>query len=51
MVIQKEELKNIMGGAFSAALLNAIISAFKGAYNLGVSLGSSIARFFSGKLC
>ncbi len=46
-----EELMNVVGGAFSAALVTAIVSALKGIYDLGKSIGSSIRRVLGGKYC
>ncbi len=48
-----EELMNVVGGSvtFSAALVTAIVSAFKGLYELGQSIGSSIRRVLGGKYC
>ena len=51
MNLQKEELKNIEGGAFSATMLNAIIKGFEGVFNLGRTLGSALSRLISRSHC
>lgn len=47
----KDELQQIVGGAFSAAMLGYIIRGINTILDLGRSLGSSIRRIQSGRLC
>ena len=51
--LKKEELLNISGGAnwFSASFLNSISRAVNTLLDLGRSLGTSIRRSVSGKIC
>lgn len=49
--LNKEELLNISGGGISASLLNAISRAVSTLMDLGRSLGTSIRRSISGKVC
>ena len=52
MKIEKNELEMIIGGAsFSGAIINAITGLAKYVYSLGQSLGSSLRRLVSGKVC
>lgn len=51
MKLNKQELIQIMGGGLTAAFLNAIIRGFSSLFDLGKSLGSSIARARSGRAC
>ena len=43
MILQRNELLKIKGGAFSAAMINAIVSCFEGLFELGKSLGKNFA--------
>lgn len=49
--LDNQTLKTIQGGAFSAALLTAIIRGFNSILDLGRSLGSAIRRIQFGKMC
>lgn len=50
--IEKNELEITIGGAsLSGAILNAITSLGKYIYSMGQSLGSSLRRLFTGKVC
>ena len=51
--IENDELKITIGGAssFSGAIVNAVTSLVKYVYTLGQSLGSSIRRMVTGKMC
>ena len=50
--LKKEELLNISGGAgISASWLNAVSRAVTTLLDLGRSLGTSIRRSVSGKIC
>ncbi len=51
--LQNEELEITIGGAssFSGAIVNAVTGLIKYVYSLGQSLGSSIRRIVSGKVC
>lgn len=52
--IEQEELKTIIGGAtksISGAIVNAITTMVKYVYSLGQSLGSSIRRIATRKVC
>ena len=51
--LKKEELLNISGGAnwISASFLNSISRAISTLVDLGKSLGTSIRRSISGKVC
>lgn len=50
--LKKEELLNISGGAsLSASWLNAVSRAVTTLMDLGRSLGTSIRRSISGKIC
>ena len=50
--LQKDELLNISGGAsISASWLNAMSRAVTTLMDLGKSLGTSIRRSISGKIC
>lgn len=51
MIIEKNELINVTGGGFSATLLNALSRAAENIYNFGRSIGSSIRRIRSGRMC
>ena len=51
MMLQNKELQSIEGGAFTAALFNAIVNGFEGLFKLGQVLGSALSRFKSGKKC
>lgn len=51
MRIEKSELITITGGGISATFLNALSRAAENVYNFGRSIGSSIRRIRSGKLC
>ena len=49
--LNKEELINIKGGGISASWLNAVSRAVSTLLDLGRSLGTSIRRSISGKVC
>ena len=51
--IENDELRIIIGGAskFSGAIVNAVTNLVKYVYYLGQSLGSSIRRMTTGKMC
>ncbi len=49
--MREEELNQIYGGAFSAALINAISRGFNTIYELGRSLGTSLKMIISKKKC
>ena len=49
--LNKEELLNISGGGISATWINAISRAVSTLMDLGRSLGTSIRRSISGKIC
>ena len=51
--LKKQELLNISGGAniFTASWLNAVSRAVSTLWDLGRSLGTSIRRSISGKVC
>ena len=50
--IEQSELKTIIGGAsFSGAIVNALTGLVKYVYSLGQSLGSSIRRITTKKMC
>ena len=49
--MRDEELLNVWGGAFSAALVTAVVSAFKNLFDLGKSIGSAIRRVMEKKYC
>lgn len=51
MRIENAELITITGGGFSASFLNAISRAAENIFNFGRSIGSSIRRIRSGRLC
>ncbi len=51
MILKKQELLKIEGGAISAALLNGIIKGFEGLFNLGRSLGTSLRRLMTKRSC
>ena len=50
-MIKEEELKQITGGALTAALLAAISKGINTIVDLGRSLGSSIRRIQTGNFC
>lgn len=49
--MNKEELKNIKGGAITASLLNSIIRGIITICDLGKSVGSAIRRALNGNTC
>ena len=51
MILEKKELCQIEGGAITAALVNAILRGFQFLFDLGKSVGSSIARMTKGNYC
>jgi len=52
MIIRKEELINIYGGAsLSGTLLNSIIKGVNAFLDLGRSFGSALRRIFSNNIC
>ncbi len=51
MKLKNDELLGISGGAFSAALLNAIIHGFEGLFKMGQALGSALSRILSHSRC
>lgn len=50
-MLNKQELQLIVGGAFSATMLNAIIKGFEGIFHLGQALGSALSRVLSRTHC
>ena len=50
-MIKEENLKQIKGGALSAAFLSAILRGLGTISDLGRALGPSIRRIQTGKLC
>ena len=52
MIIRKEELINISGGAtVNASLINALARGAEFLYNLGSSFGTSIKMYITKKSC
>ena len=51
MELTNRELKNIKGGALSAAFLNALARASATILDIGRSIGSSIRRAFTKNFC
>ena len=51
MILKKEELLKVTGGALTATLINAISKGLTTISDLGRSLGSAIRRIVSGKIC
>lgn len=49
--MKEEELRNIYGGAFSAALFNALSRGINTLYELGRSIGTSVKMLLSKKKC
>ncbi len=49
--LQKEELKQIYGGAISATLFNAFVRGVNTFLEVGRSLGSAVRRIFSKNVC
>ena len=49
--LKKQELLNVSGGGISASWLNAVSRAVSTLLDLGRSLGTSIRRSISGKVC
>ncbi len=50
-IYDKEELKEINGGSISGTLISAFTSGIKTIFDIGRSLGTSIRRIVSNKLC
>lgn len=50
-MLKKEELKQIEGGAVTAAFITAIIGGIKVVIDLGRSLGTAIRRIQGNNLC
>lgn len=48
---QKEELLNIVGGAISGTMINAIVRAVNAVLEVGRSLGTAIRMIASGARC
>ncbi len=48
---QKEELLNIVGGAISGTMINAIVRAVNAVLEVGRSLGTAIRMIASGSRC
>ena len=51
MEIKKEEMKQIIGGTVTSAIINAISKAVSTIYDLGQQTGSAIRRLVSGSYC
>lgn len=51
MEIKKEEMKNIVGGAISYSLINAVSKLITTLYELGKSTGSAIRRITKNSYC
>lgn len=51
MILNKNELMAIRGGAVTATLINAIVKGLNILIELGKSVGSSIRRISSGSTC
>ncbi len=51
MILEKNELSQVVGGGITAALVNAVIRGFQFLFDLGKSVGSSIARMTKGSYC
>jgi hypothetical protein len=51
IILKREELINVVGGSISGTMLNAISKGINTIFEIGQSLGSSIRRFITGKLC
>lgn len=51
MVLKKNELTNIVGGAVTATMFNAIVKGFMFIFDLGKSVGSSISRIINKNYC
>ena len=51
MELKKEEMKYIIGGAFTSAMLNAITKAINTIYELGKHTGSTIRRLVKKQYC
>ena len=49
--LNKEEMLNISGGGISASFINALARGINTLLDLGRSLGTSIRRSISGKVC
>lgn len=49
--LNEKEMLNISGGAISASFINAIARGINTLLDLGRSLGTSIRRSISGKIC
>ena len=49
--LNEKEMLNISGGAISASFINAIARGINTLLDLGRSLGTSIRRSISGKVC
>ncbi len=49
--LNKEELKQVVGGAISASLITAIIQGVNAFLEVGRSLGTAIRRTFSKNVC
>jgi len=49
--LNKVEMLNVSGGAISASFINAIARGINTLLDLGRSLGTSIRRSISGKIC
>lgn len=49
--LNKDDLKEIYGGAYSAAWITAIVRAVNGLLDLGRSLGSAVRRVQNGRIC
>lgn len=51
MILTKQELLNITGGAVTATLINAFAKGISTLLELGRNFGSAIRRVSTGKLC
>lgn len=50
-MLSNEELMSVKGGSLTSQFLNAVTRAVETVLDLGRTVGSSIRRIFSGKLC
>jgi hypothetical protein len=50
--LEKEEMLNIVGGGtLSASLITSIVRGVNALFEIGQSIGTSIRRIYSGKIC
>ena len=51
MLLSKQEMLEVKGGALTAALFNAVVGGFKFIVELGQTIGSSISRLINKNFC